>query len=230
MLPGCRDWCKIQDRSCKCLSPDFWSTLDNYQWTQNWGKSSAAGAWRATDPPLIFPQYSLTLSSQRFGLRVPAHTWPNVKRRLWALPRLWLVNEPPLRRLIGPLKPRVTVSAPHIHWHGTIRISGYIIVTLFQESPVLRQLQLKHEGKERQGKVIFVIQHLSFNLISLILEPHGFGLCFWTGIISSRHHRGSQSRQGSSAPQCSSPALPHLPPPELSGRAQSLPPSQHSLL
>ena len=108
MLPGCRDWCKIQDRSCKCLSPDFWSTLDNYQWTQNWGKSSAAAAWRAraSDPPLIFPQYSLTLSSQRFGLRVPAHTWPNVKRRLWALLRLWLVNEPPLRRLIGPLKPR----------------------------------------------------------------------------------------------------------------------------
>ena len=33
-------------------------------------------------------------------------------------------------------------------------------MTQSQKSPVLRQLQLKHEGKERQSKVIFVIAHL----------------------------------------------------------------------
>ena len=85
--------------------------------------------WQATDLPLVFPR-SLFPSEIISSLSVPAHD--QMSGTDTAFPRLWLVDWAPVWPLIGPWQLCDTVSATHILWHGSIRMSGYIIVTLSQ--------------------------------------------------------------------------------------------------
>ena len=118
-LPACL-W--LADGSYLCL----W-LVNPRQLTMGWLRfQGKVQLWQATDLPLVFPR-SLFPSEIISSLSVPAHD--QMSGTVTAFPRLWLVDWAPVWPLIGPWQLCDTVSATHILWHGSIRMSGYIIVT-----------------------------------------------------------------------------------------------------